>query len=378
MLLRALAFFSVMVGLMASLHWYLGVRLIRDSQLAQPWAGLAWTALWGGFGTLLAGLVGGRLLGRRTARSLQWVGFGWMGAFGLLLSAVAASDLALWVAGLAGPVAASVSPLRAGLVVALVGPALVWGFRTAHAPQVKAVEVPVPGLDPALDGFRIVQLSDVHLGETLGRDFAQGLVDQVNGLDADAVVITGDLVDGSVARLADDVAPLAALTSRHGTFFVTGNHEYYSGAPQWMEAVGRLGMTVLHNRHQVLSRGEARLVLGGVPDLQGAGFAASHRPDVGAAFQGAPAGVPRVLLAHQPRMARLAAGHGVSLMLSGHTHGGQMFPFMAFVRLQQPVVAGLHTIAGVLTYTSNGTGYWGPPFRIGPRGEVTVVTLRAR
>jgi uncharacterized protein len=377
MLARALAALSVMVALLGSLHWYLGVRLLVDSHLPAAWAALGWAVLWGGFSSLFLGLIGGRLLGRRLARPLQWVGFGWMGAFGLLLSAVALSDLAMWAAGLVTPLGASASSLRAGAVVALVLPALGWGFRTAHAPEVTRVEVPVPGLHPSLDGFRLVQLSDVHLGDTLGADFARGLVAQVNQLDADAVVITGDLVDGSVERLREDVAPLAGLRSRHGTFFVTGNHEYYSGASQWMEALGRLGMTVLHNRHQVLTRGLGKLVLGGVPDLQGASYAPSHRPDVGLAFEGAPWGVPRVLLAHQPRMARQAEGHGVALMLSGHTHGGQMFPFMAFVRLQQPVVAGLKELDGVLTYTSKGTGYWGPPFRIGPRGEVTVVTLRA-
>jgi uncharacterized protein len=377
MLVRALFFFSLMVGLVLGLHWYLGDRLILASQLPEPYARLGWLVLWGGFGTLLGGLLASRFVPRAVARPLQWAGFGWMGAFGLLLSAVAASDLALWAVSLVRPVGPELLAGRAAVVAALVAPALVWGFRAAHRPVVKRVEVAVPGLHPELDGFTLVQLSDVHLGETLRRPFAQALVAQVNALDADAVVITGDLVDGSVARLRDDVAPLAGLRSRQGTFFVTGNHEYYSGASQWMEALGQLGITVLHNRHQVLRKGEGALVLGGVPDLQGASYAPGHRPDVGAAFHGAPAGVPRVLLAHQPRMARLAEGHQVALMLSGHTHGGQMFPFMALVRLQQPVVSGLHVLNGVPTYTSNGTGYWGPPFRLGPQGEVTLVTLRA-
>jgi predicted MPP superfamily phosphohydrolase len=266
---------------------------------------------------------------------------------------------------------------RALGVMGLVVPAMVWGFFTARAPAIKHVSVDVPGLHRDLDGFKFVQLSDVHIGETLDRRFSERLVELVRPLGADAVVITGDLVDGSVSRLRDEVAPLARLESRLGTFVVTGNHEYYSGADAWMAECRQLGMTVLHNEHRVLERGQGRLVLGGVPDLQGGRFDPSHRPDVDATFKGAP-DAPRVLLAHQPLFARQAKNARVSLMLSGHTHGGQIFPFMFFVKLQQPVISGFKVLHGVPTYTSNGTGYWGPPFRVGPRGEVTVVTLRAR
>lgn len=378
MWLQALTFVTVVFGLSAGLHWYLGIRLIDGAGLGQPWSALAWAAVWTFYGSIFLGFLGGRLLPRRVGKVFQWLGFIWMGAFGVTLAAVAFSDVAWWVASWVTPASSSWGAWRALAVVGVVLPALVWGFFAARVPQVVRVTVDVPGLHRDLDGYRLVQLSDVHIGETLDRRFSERLVAQVESLEADAVVITGDLVDGSVARLKDEVAPLGRLKSRAGTFFVTGNHEYYSGADAWMAELTDLGMTVLHNEHRVLKKGAGSLVLGGVPDVQGGRFAQTHQPDVDAAFAGAPAGVPRVLLAHQPLFARAAAKGQVSLMLSGHTHGGQIFPFMAFVKLQQPVIAGFKVLSGVPTYTSRGTGYWGPPFRVGTRGEITVVTLRAK
>lgn len=378
LVIRGLALLTIVVGVTLGLHWYIGVRLFDDTGIGPPWRTVAWVGLFLMYGSIFAGFIGGRFFPRRLARLLQWIGFMWLGAFGLLVAALALFDLGLGLGSLFATPTASWRGVRAPMVLGVVGPALVWGFFVARSPRLKRITIAVSGLHRDLDGFRLVQLSDVHLGETLDRHFARRLVAQVNALDADAVVITGDLVDGPVARVKDEVLPMGALKSRHGTFFVTGNHEYYSGASSWMAECAQLGMTVLHNSHRVLMRGEGQLVLAGVPDVEGARFAESHRPDVEAAFLGAPAGAPRVLLSHQPRFALKATLAHVALMLSGHTHGGQMFPFMAIVRLQQPVVGGLHTIAGVLTYTSVGTGYWGPPFRVGPRGEVTEVTLRAQ
>jgi predicted MPP superfamily phosphohydrolase len=374
-LLRFVAAALVMVGAIVGLHAYLGVRLIDQGPLEGPWRHVAWGALWASFLAIFAGFIGGRVMPRPVAKVAQWVGFGWMGAFGLLLVAVGASDLVLWAAGLVTTPDPAWPAWRAAGVFSVVAPAMAWGFFVSRRPVVKRVEVPVKGLDPSLDGFRIVQLSDVHIGETLGRDFAQQVTEQVNALGADLVAVTGDLVDGTVAKLRDEVAPLGGLRGKHGVFYVTGNHEYYHGGPQWQAEGRRLGWHVLHNEHRVVADG--KLVVGGVTDLEGARFADDHAPRADLAFANSPAGVPRVLLAHQPRFARHASRHGVSLMLSGHTHGGQIFPFNFFVKLQQPVVGGFEHIEGVPTYTSLGTGYWGPPFRIGPRGEVTEIILRA-
>lgn len=372
---RGLVMLSVLTSLVVGLHWYLGARLIRDAMMSEPYGTIAWVALWTFFFSIFGGFLGGRFLPRPLAKVFQWVGYGWVGAFGLLLVSTSLSDLALFVAGKLTVVDASWQPLRAVGVVGLVLPALAWGFYASRRPETKRVTVEIPGLDPSLDGFRIVQISDVHIGDTLGRDFAQLVTDQVNALKPDLVAVTGDLIDGSVARLRDDVAPLGGLRGTHGVFYVTGNHEYYHGGSAWEAECRRLGFTVLHNEHRVVADG--KLVIGGVTDMEGARFSEVHAPRVDLTFSQAPAGVPRILLAHQPRFARAAKDARVSLMLSGHTHGGQIFPFMAFVLLQQPVIGGFARIHGVPTYTSNGTGYWGPPFRIGPRGEVTELTLKA-
>lgn len=374
---RGVFLLVVMLSAIVSLHWYVGARLIHGLELTGALADVAWAAVWTAFGSIFFGFIGMRLLPRGVARVFQWLGFTWMGAFGLLLVSFAVTDLGLWLWARGAVVDASLLHARTLGVVGVVLPALAWGFAVARRPEVKRVEVPIAGLPKALDGFKLVQLSDVHIGETLDRRFAQAVTDQVNALGADAVVITGDLVDGSVARLHDEVEPLAQLRGKHGVFYVTGNHEYYHGGAAWEAEGRRLGFHVLHNEHRVVGDGDARLVIGGVTDVEGARFSQAHAPDVAQAFHGAPSGVPRVLLSHQPRFAKRASGHQVSLMLSGHTHGGQMFPFMFFVKLQQPVIGGFKVLSGVPTYTSNGTGYWGPPFRLGPRGEITEVVLRA-
>jgi predicted MPP superfamily phosphohydrolase len=372
--IRGLFFVSLVSVVLVSAHWYIGLRLIRDAGLPPA----AWSVLWGAFGSIFVGLIGGRLLPRRLALVVQWAGFLWIGAFALLLSTCAATDLGFFIAARVVPRTAEWGPLQAMVIGAIVVPALAWGFVVARrTPQVERLTVPMRGLGQALDGLRIVQITDVHIGDTLDRRFLRRVVDQVNALKADVVAVTGDLIDGSVARLRDEVAALAELKASRGVFYVTGNHEYYHGAAAWLAEVKRLGLTPLHNEHRVLQEGDARLVIGGVPDLEGARFADSHAPRADVAFSGAPDGAPRILLAHQPRFARHAKDQQVQLMLSGHTHGGQIFPFMFFVRLQQPVIAGFRELWGVPVYTSRGTGYWGPPFRVGPTSEITEITLRA-
>ncbi len=373
---RGITLLTVLSSLIVGLHWYLGARLIRDAGMPEPFATIAWVMVWIFFGSIFAGFLGGRLFPRPAAKIFQWLGFVWMGAFGLLLVATSLSDLALLIASKFTVLDASWQSARAFGVAAVVVPALAWGFYVSRKPVTKRVEIDIPGLDPSLDGFRIVQITDVHIGETLGRDFAKQVADHVNSLKPDLVAVTGDMIDGSVARLHDEVAPLGEMRGKYGVYYVTGNHEYYHGGSSW-EAEGRkLGFTVLHNEHRVIADG--KLVIGGVTDVEGARFSEAHAPRVDVAFAQAPAGVPRILLAHQPRFAKYAKDSSISLMLSGHTHGGQIFPFMVFVRLQQPVVRGFEILSGVPTYTSNGTGYWGPPFRIGPRGEVTELILRAK
>jgi predicted MPP superfamily phosphohydrolase len=250
------------------------------------------------------------------------------------------------------------------------------GFFNARRPaRVKRVDIRLANLPPALAGFRIVQISDIHVGPTIKQDYLRRIVDRVNALDADVVAITGDLVDGSVPDLRAHVAPLADLRARQGVYFVTGNHEYYAGVHAWVAEVQRLGIRVLHNEHVVLRHGDAQLVLAGVPDYTGHHFDPAHRSDPAAALVGAPQGAPRVLLAHQPRTAEAAEQAGFDLQISGHTHGGQFLPWTFFVPLQQPYVAGLHKLGRLAVYVSRGTGYWGPPKRLGAPSEISELRL---
>ena len=248
-------------------------------------------------------------------------------------------------------------------------------FLARRIAPVVDVTIRIPGLPAPLHGFTIAQVSDVHVGTTIRRPFVEGIVRRVNGLDADVVAITGDLVDGSVARLAHHTAPLADLRSRHGTYFVTGNHEYYSGAHGWIGELRRLGARVLLNEHVLLEHDGARVALAGVTDYSAHHFDPRHRSDPHAALAGAPGDAVKVLLAHQPRTAISAADAGYHLQLSGHTHGGQFWPWNLLVRLQQPFTRGLERVGRMWLYISRGTGYWGPPMRFGIPSEITRITL---
>jgi predicted MPP superfamily phosphohydrolase len=248
-------------------------------------------------------------------------------------------------------------------------------FMARRVAPVVNVDVPVEGLPPALEGFTIAQISDLHVGPTIKRPFVEKVVARVNRLEADMVAITGDLVDGSVRDLAHHTEPLGALVSRHGTYVVTGNHEYYSGAHAWIRELRRLGTRVLLNEHVVIEHDGASIAVAGVTDWSAHHFDPSHRSDPRAAANGAPANATKVLLAHQPRSAHHAVGAGYHLQLSGHTHGGQFWPWNLFVRLQQPFTAGLERVGDMWVYISRGTGYWGPPMRFGIPSEITRIRL---
>lgn len=361
-------------ALSAVLHLYIGARIATALPLA---AGVAFALLLAASAVLVpAGLLARRLLrlSPSTADRVTWIGMLFMGLFSSLLVLTALRDVLLLVLRLAGgPDGAEASgfavPLLALAVTAI-------GFLNARRPaRVKRVTVPLPGLAPGLEGFRIVQISDIHVGPTIKANYLRAIVDRVNALEPDAVAITGDLVDGSVAELREHVAPLAGLRARHGVYFVTGNHEYYSGVHGWVQELQRLGIRVLHNEHVVLRQGRGELVLAGVPDYSGHHFDPAHRSDPAQALAGAPADAPRVLLAHQPRTAAAAADAGFDLQLSGHTHGGQFLPWTFFVPLQQPFTAGLHQLGRLRVYVSRGTGYWGPPKRFGAPSEIAELLL---
>ena len=372
------AFLTVAI-LLALLHLYIGWRLIPAMRLATGGAVIGMALLAASILLVATGLFASNLKRFRWAEQLTWAGLLAMGFFSSLLVLTVLRDVALLalavVDGSFDPAAIERAsaigvPLLA-LAVTLVG--LVNARRVA---RVVDIEVPIAGLPAAFDGYSIVQISDIHVGPTIKRGYLNAIVNRVNALKPDAIAITGDLVDGSVQRLGLHTAPLERLAARDGTFFVTGNHEYYSGVDQWIDELRRLGLTVLINQHVVFERAGDALMIAGVTDFSAHHFDQSHRSDPHAAASGAPANVKtRVLLAHQPRSAEAAADAGFDLQLSGHTHGGQFFPWNLFVPLQQPYTAGLNRLRSLWVYTSRGTGYWGPPKRFGAPSEITRVTL---
>jgi len=357
---------------LALLHVYVGVRLLL------PFGALTQFAGWAVLAQCLWLFPKGFWI--RDDRGPWAVLLPWLAAgfFSWLLVLTVVRDLSLLVSALALSPQLDESWIRASAIgIMALTPAitLVGFFMARRVAPVVDVEVPLAGLPKALEGFTIAQISDIHVGATIKRDFVDAIVDRVNGLHADMVAITGDVVDGSVPDLAHDTEPLARLASRHGTYFVTGNHEYYSGAHEWIREFRRLGARVLMNEHVVLDHDGAALTVAGVADWSAHHFDPTHRSDPQAAAKGAPANAPKVLLAHQPRSAHLAEAAGYQLQLSGHTHGGQFWPWNFLVRLQQPFTAGLNRLGRLWVYTSRGTGYWGPPMRFGVPSEITLIRL---
>jgi hypothetical protein len=372
-----------LIGVSAVLHLYIGLRIVPELPAALA---VAFAVLVVASALLVPmGLMARRYRGSPRADLVAVAGLFFLGLFSSLLVATFLRDLVLIVAGLIGLASPGLlsfgriermSALLVPLAALFASGVGLWNAR--RVARIVHVAVPIKGLPPALHGFSIVQLSDVHVGPTIRRKYVEGIVEAVNGLQPDIVAITGDLVDGSVPELREHVAPLSLLAARHGRYFVTGNHEYYSGAVAWMDELERLGLTVLHNEHVVIEREGEKLVIAGVPDFGAGHFDRAHRSDPHAAIAGSPADArARVLLAHQPRTAPAAARAGFDLQLSGHTHGGQFLPWNFFVRLQQPFTAGLYRLDGLWVYVSRGTGYWGPPKRFGAPSEITKVILVA-
>lgn len=365
--------------LLALLHAYIGVRLLPA--LAPPAAVLGAAAL-GLLFWLLRSAARSVLSRRAVAGVLQWSALLAIGLFSSLLVLTLLRDgLLLFAAAAASlgrePLPADALRSASALAVPLLAlAATALGFFNARRrPAVREVTLPIEGLPPALEGFSIVQISDLHVGPTIRRHFVRQVVDAANRLEPDLTVLTGDLVDGRVPDLREHTAPLADLRARHGVLAVTGNHEYYSGAAAWIAEYARLGLKVLINEHVLLEHGGARLVVAGVADYSAHHFEPSHRSDPQRALHGAPADAPRLLLAHQPRSAPAAVEAGFDVQLSGHTHGGQFFPWNFFVPLQQPFTAGLHRLGRLRIYISRGTGYWGPPKRLGAPSEITRLRL---
>ncbi len=389
--LLVMTFFLVLVlGILGGTHYYLHLRLIRDTALPRSWHVYLTRLLIAALLSLPVAMIMSHALTGPWALFVAGPGYLWMGSFFYLLALLLCGDLIrgiLLLASKALPVTLLTAPgsrllLSRVLAVTAVGlTAVVSGVAVKtglEAPQVRRVQVPLARLSAGLDGLRIVQLSDLHVGWLLRRSFVSEVVRRVNSLKPDIVVITGDLVDAGVPQLQGDVAPLADLRARYGVYFVTGNHEYYAGVEPWLSHLPRLGIKILGNERVTIGEGDAVLDLAGVHDY-GSGHEArpaGHGADLAKALLGHDPSRELVLLAHQPKQVDQAAQHGVGLMISGHTHGGQIWPWTYLVRLNQPYVSGLHRHQGkTWVYVSPGTGHWGPPMRFGTSAEITELEL---
>ncbi|MBN1172059.1 MAG: metallophosphoesterase [Micromonosporaceae bacterium] len=394
-------FFLVVMTIIGAVHGYLWLRLVKNTTRQSSRARRIGTIAIGVAATLLfATLIGSQVLPRSAQGFVAWPGFIWLAVMFYLvvtlltleIPALAARVIITRLAKrgqdgqdaqdgqdgqdaqdaqdadasrrlfLARTVAAT-----AGLAsTAAVGTGMVSALGT---PQRRRVSISLAKLPKELDGFRIALLSDLHLGPILGTRHTQRVVTILNGYQADVIAVVGDLVDGTVDDLSEATAPLRHLRSRLGAYFVSGNHEGYSGEEAWIEHFWSLGLRPLRNDLVHLNG----IDLAGVNDAHSAAG-----PDYDKALAGRDPNVPVVLLAHQPIQAHEAAKRGVDLQLSGHTHDGQMWPFSLLVGLVQPVRAGLGTVDGMPVYVTRGAGFWGPPVRFGAPPDVTLIKLRSR
>lgn len=375
-------FLVVVLSLSALLHFQVASRWISLLRLS---GGSLW-GLHAGFALLFLFVPASFALTRLgrpgwLAEVVSLVGYVWMGSLFLLWIGTLSGSLAgIVIKGLARLGAWNPDPLVmrvhwgfqllavAGVIAAVVGAKL--------APRIRQVEVSIRGLPKSFDGYRIAHVSDTHFSHLRGRRHAQELVDALDLVDADLVVHTGDLVDGTVEALREDVSPLAKVRSKDGKLFVRGNHEAYSGIAPWTAELRRLGWDVLENEHRIVRKGEDSICVAGVTDAHEAKAPGGTVPDARKALEGVPPEVAVILLAHQPRQAMEAQGLGVDLMLSGHTHGGQIWPFHHMVPLQQPLLAGLGVLGDVQVFVSRGAGTWGPPLRLFAPSEIPVLVLR--
>lgn len=369
-------FALIFLSLLGSVYGYSGWRLIPYlPPPAQIGATLALVFL------LLTPLLLFRLRSRPhlswLTDPLAWVAYLGMGFFTVCSTLLVLRDIGGLLLSLVYPLDAA---LNANIDLATFALALVtasYGYYQARrTPAVRRVDVPIANLPPALVGLRIVQISDLHIGPTIKAPFVERVVARVNELQPDLIAFTGDLADGTVERLAPHTTALAELTAPLGVYFCTGNHEYYSGVESWTEQARCLGFDVLINEVRQIDCGGGRIALAGTTDFSAGELVPDHASDPAKALAASDGADVRILLAHQPRSIEAASHAACHLQLSGHTHGGQFVPWKYVVSLQQPYVAGLHKFRDTWIYVHRGTGYWGPPLRLGAPSEIAVLTLK--
>jgi len=390
-------FFVVVLLITSILYGYVGARVIAPFDIS----GLGLLIFWTIVGFLAITPISGMVLRMRGSENifndiLIWLGFIGMGIFTLAFVIFLVRDLG-WMTGIftmklfsalssQGNHSLQMDPERRQFLlmsmnIGIVGFTSLLGgiglFQAIRKPSIVKKSIIIKTLPESLSGLKVVQISDLHIGPTIKADYARTIVNQVNELNPDLIFFTGDMVDGSVDHLTNDVEPLRNFKAKYGKYFVTGNHEYYSGAERWVEKVAELGMIPLMNEHIILNIEGESLAIAGVTDLSAHRVLKSHSCDPKKAVAGIPVNMPTILLAHQPGTAYQTDGLNIDLMLSGHTHGGQFVPFNFAVSRFEKYSAGLYEHGDMQVYVNRGTGYWGPPLRLGIPSEITLLELQS-
>lgn len=388
--LMFIIFFSAVTIIVLSIHYYLWLRLIRDTGLSDLYKDIGTYSLIAFTLSFPIALLVDRILPLKYSFHLLWLSYLWLGVMMLLFFLLFSIDMIkiviyifqkLTMAGeeIANPERREfVSGLIASAASTIVLISSGIGVKNYYSNAVvKKFKVALKGLPEALKGFKIVQISDLHLGQMMTKKTLEQVVDQVNSLKPDLIAITGDLADGSTAKLLNEANPLKNLKAEKGIYFVTGNHEYYSGVENWTFAIDKMGIKVLNNENIKIRREDDYFYLAGVTDHEGKNFGREHASDFEKALSGLENGKKKILLAHQPIAVQKASEYGADLVLAGHTHGGQIWPFNYFVYLQQPYLKGFYDYNGTKLYVNQGTGCWGPPVRLGSKNEITQIILDA-
>jgi predicted MPP superfamily phosphohydrolase len=375
---RPSAFIGVVVVVLVLLHGLPWWRLVLAPEWPDPVTIVGTVVAVGALVGFPLAMVRGH--GRHHSDGLAVVGDTWLGIVWQLFAWTVIGEilgLALLVAGVPAPDRQRIVACSVLVVVTVL---CCWGnYQARKVPRIRRTDIVIDRLADGLDGLTIALIADTHYGPIERSGWSAKMVAAVNSLAPDVVVHAGDLADGSVEQRRRQVAPLESVQARFARVYITGNHEYFSGAVQWVDHMTALGWTVLHNKHVMIERDGARLAIAGTDDLTAAGSGIpGHRSDLPAALAGIPDGIPVVLVAHQPKEVREAAAAGVDLQLSGHTHGGQIWPFQLIVRVEQGALQGLSRHgAGTQLYTTRGVGFWGPPFRVFAPSEISLLTLRS-
>ena len=395
-----LIFFIIVIFIMSLLYGYVGWRIITPANFSSSITITLWIIVVFLLLTLILSFV---LRANKyegiLSDIISWVGYISFGFVTILFAFVLVKDV-IWLTGIvshkiylfASSLFSStpktqtvidnskreflINSLNVGILAAA-GGLTGWGFfNVMSKPKIERITIPIENLPDDLNGLTIAQFSDLHVGPTIQKSFVETVVKQVNELNADIIAFTGDLVDGSVEALRKHVEPLTKLKSKYGKYFITGNHEYYSGALDWVVEAERLEFTTLINENRSIQIGSSKLMLAGVTDWSGGQFYNSHKSDPMKAAEANYTPDLKILLAHQPKSIKDASRAGFQIQLSGHTHGGQYFPYTFMVKLDQPYIKGLHKHDNTWLYINKGTGYWGPPLRIGVPSEITLITIK--